>query len=109
MKKLLAIDRDDFAKATDDYNSVHFGPEGIAHGCHVLGWAAGKLCDDGDIVTGFSDVQFRRPVPIGSKLGVWVLEREGHRTRAAVFMEGWDVQVAVFTMWRKDRAKASSD
>ncbi len=108
MKKLLAVDRDDFAKATDDYNSVHFGPEAIAHGNLVLGWAVGKLCNDGDILAGYTDVQFRRPVPIGSGgLEVRPLEYYGRRTLAKVYMD--DVEVAVFTMWRKDRAQASSD
>ncbi len=105
MKKISAIDRDDFAKCTDDYNSVHFGPEGIAHGNLVLAWAVGRLCDDGDILMGYTDVQFRRKVPIGlGMLDVRVVEREGRRTLAEVY--NGSVKVVVFTMWRKDRANS---
>ncbi len=107
MKKLLAIDRDDFVKATDDYNSVHFGPEGLAHGCHVLGWAVGQLVEDGDVVTAL-DVQFRYPIPVGSSIEVWVQGAEGLCTHAAI--SAGDVKKAVvFRMWRKEHAQAPGD
>jgi acyl dehydratase len=111
-KKILAIDRDDFVKATDDYNSVHFGPEGIAHGCHVLGWAVGQVVEDGDVITGFSDVQFRYPVYLGEEIEVKVIASTltGRCVRVGVSIG--DVQAVVFTMWKrgdKEHAQASSD
>ncbi len=106
MKKILAKDRDDFAMATDDYNSVHFGPDGIAHGCHTLAWAIGQVVKDGDIISAL-DVRFNRPVPIGSVLDEPVVKDEGNRLQVTVFM-GTEM-VLMFRMWRKGRAQAPRD
>ncbi len=99
--KLLIPDRDDYVKATTDFNSVHFGPAGIAHGCHVLGWAVGQAVDDGDILTGFDTVRYDYSVPFGSELELQVLERKRYSIRAAVCIG--DKPVTVFKMWRSRR------
>ncbi len=105
--KLLAADRDDYAKATADFNSVHFGPKAIAHGCHVLGWALGQVVDDGDITTGFTNARFDFSVPIGSEMELRVLERKKYSIRAGVWVG--DKEVTLFQMWRARREQVHSD
>lgn len=101
-RQLMTWHRDVFANAADDYNSVHYGDDAIAHGLHVVGWAIGRIVKDGDVIVS-TQIQFRNPVPVGSEIELRLAFRSGHHTRLAVYVG--DTQAVVIDVKIKRAAR----
>ena len=62
-------DRDQYAKLTEDYNTVHFGDDAICHGMHIVSLVSGattKEFGNGSVFIGIDSLEMRGPIKVGT-------------------------------------------